>query len=108
MAQGVKVERSTVHGRQLSPDWYAFEITDVIDSAATAWEDYPGEIEKGSYIAWPAANVMPVTPAVRESSERKKGKEAKALIDQLHPGFGQGSPSVLAQQPRKLRLKKQN
>lgn len=109
MGQGLKVERNTVHGRQLSPGWCAFQVTDVMDSAVTAWaDDYLGEVEKGSYIAWPAANVRPLGLTVQASSaEQKKEKEAKTLLDQLHPEFGQGSQSVLAQKPRKLREKKQ-
>ncbi|KXJ18009.1 hypothetical protein AC249_AIPGENE27471 [Exaiptasia diaphana] len=107
MCRGKKVERSVVHGRQLTQGWHAFEIIEVVDSSPKAWETFPGEIESGGYIAWPVANIRPVRSGDVEdqATRKKKRKEVRGLIDQLHPDFGSGSPSALAQLPRKSRAK---
>ena len=101
VCKGTKVDRTTVHGHKLTQGWHAYEITDVCDSAAQAWEGFPGEIEQGAFIAWPLSNVK----TARQDKDQNKRKEALGLIDQLHPDFGE-SPSSLTQQPRQLRVSK--
>jgi len=104
---GVEVQRTIVHGHQLTQGWRAFEIKKVLDSSAKAWESFPGEIEKGGFIAWPVEHIRPLIFG-RDSEPKKKktGKEARGLIDQLHPDFGKGSPSALAKQSRHSRKRK--
>ncbi|KAK3699990.1 hypothetical protein QZH41_011457, partial [Actinostola sp. cb2023] len=102
VATGQKVPQTTVHGRKLTSEWAAFQVTMVVDTNAKPWDAYPthsGQVEQGSFVAWPLANAKQVEPA----SMRKR--EATSLIDGLHPDFGRGSPSALVNQPRQSRLK---
>ncbi|KAK3748858.1 hypothetical protein QZH41_012059 [Actinostola sp. cb2023] len=102
VATGQKVPQTTVHGRKLTSEWAAFQVTMVVDTNAKPWDAYPthsGQVEQGSFVAWPLANAKQVEPA----SMRKR--EATSLIDGLHPDFGRGSPPALVNQPRQSRLK---
>ncbi|KAK3719600.1 hypothetical protein QZH41_015735 [Actinostola sp. cb2023] len=97
-----KGPQTTVHGRKLTSEWAAFQVTMVVDTNAKPWDAYPthsGQVEQGYFVAWPLANAKQVEPA----SMRKR--EATSLIDGLHPDFGRGSPSALVNQPRQSRLK---
>lgn len=63
VCRGVTTQQKHVHGRGLNPGWVAVRIQDVISKEKVEpWREYPahsGEVEAGSFIAWPTEYISP-------------------------------------------------
>ena len=52
------------------------------------WQEYPthsGEVEEGSFVAWPTAYIQPRREALQTARPKQNLSETQGLKDALHP-----------------------
>ena len=87
-----------VHGRDIAQGWLPLMVTEILPSIRP-WPEYPthsGEVEKGSFVAWPEKYLC------RRGEKRNFSREVEVLKDPLHPDRDV-SPRTLVSRDRQLR-----
>lgn len=98
-----------VHGRALKTGWAAVMIQDILSKGKVEpWQEYPthsGEVEEGSFVAWPTAYIQPRREALQTARPKQNLSETQGLKDALHPDKFV-SPGTIMSRDRQLRSRK--
>lgn len=109
VCRGVVTAQAMVHGRALKTGWAAVMIQDILSKGKVEpWQEYPthsGEVEEGSFVAWPTAYIQPRREALQTARPKQNLSETQGLKDALHPGKFV-SPGTIMSRERQLRSRK--
>lgn len=109
VCRGVVTAQAMVHGRALKTGWAAVMIQDILSKGKVEpWQEYPthsGEVEEGSFVAWPTAYIQPRREALQTARPKQNLSETQGLKDALHPDKFV-SPGTIMSRDRQLRSRK--
>ena len=109
VCRGVVTAQAMVHGRALKTGWAAVMIQDILSKGKVEpWQEYPthsGEVEEGSFVAWPTAYIQPRREALQTARPKQNLSETQGLKDALHPDKFV-SPGTIMSRDTQLRSRK--